>query len=134
KEFIKLLNYHESNGSSYALETTLSGRTLLNRVRRNRENGYYIKLIYIILDTPELNQLRIASRVARGEHNIPEEVVRRRFERSRHNLWNKYIYLVDEWHLFNNSGELFAPVASGSYLNYNVHNDELFRWFMKGAK
>ncbi|MBP6719163.1 MAG: hypothetical protein KA173_09890 [Rhodoferax sp.] len=46
---------------------------------------------------------RIAQRVAQGGHNIPEEVIRRRFTSGQANL-ARYCALVDEWDIYDNSG------------------------------
>lgn len=44
-----------------------------------------------------------AQRVASGGHSIPEDVIRRRYERGRQNLIKLYLPLCDGWMLFDNS-------------------------------
>ena len=66
-------------GLSFAQETTLSGIRTLRTVRRARDAGYFIRLFYVGLDSAEESIARIANRVRKGGHSIPEEDVRRRF-------------------------------------------------------
>src|ERR1043165_1020823 len=63
-------------GSDFAIETTLATRSYVHLVRRAKELGYNVSLIYIWLNTPELALQRVAERVRKGGHNIPPEVVR----------------------------------------------------------
>ena len=71
---------------SLVLETTLSGHGVVRFIRETRDAGYQIQLHYVCLTSPELALLRIANRVARGGHGIPEADARRRFRRSLINL------------------------------------------------
>ena len=66
-------------GVNFTQETTLSGHRMKAAVRRAKEEGYYIRLYYIGLDTAEESKRRIVNRVARGGHNIDSEDVDRRF-------------------------------------------------------
>ena len=51
---------------------------------------------------------RVAERVKQGGHNIPESVIRRRFDAGLRNFQEAYKSAVDAWALFNNVGE--APL------------------------
>ena len=73
-------------GSSFAFETTLSGHGYAQMIPRWRTAGYYVKLIFLNLATSDLAIARVAARVAQGGHNVPEDVIRRRFERSLRNF------------------------------------------------
>jgi hypothetical protein len=46
---------------------------------------------------------RVAQRVAFGGHSIPDETIRRRFDRGWRNLRNHYIDAVDEWAIYDSS-------------------------------
>ncbi|HEX8463383.1 MAG TPA: AAA family ATPase, partial [Abditibacterium sp.] len=72
---------HLAAGDDFALETTLASRTLAPFVRRCKENGYRFILIYVWLESSDLAVNRVAKRVRAGGHNIPEDVIRRRYER-----------------------------------------------------
>jgi predicted ABC-type ATPase len=90
------------DGTSFSIETTLSGKSYLNMMRRAKALGFEIELFYIGTGSVEINLERIAKRVAGGGHDIPEETVRRRYERSLENLLPA-IHLADRTILYDNS-------------------------------
>lgn len=97
---------------SFAFETTLSGRSYLALIRQLKAKGYRIHIFFLYLKNADLALSRIRERVSRGGHDVPEPVVRRRFERSIRNFLSDYRWLVDRWMLFDNSGEKPVLVAS----------------------
>lgn len=102
---LEQISDHVRKGDSFAFETTLSGKIYQRLIPRWRGLGYVVKLFFLELPTPEMAVARVRQRVAAGGHNVPEEVIRRRFESGRRNF--EYIYkpLVDELILYDNSGE-----------------------------
>lgn len=95
---------HFAARSSFAFETTLSGRGYLRLIRKWRAAGYRIKLIFLQLASPDEAVARVAQRVKQGGHHIPEDVIRRRFAAGKDNFLNLYAPLVDAWALYDNSG------------------------------
>ena len=95
---------------TFAIETTLGGRTMTALFERAAAEGIEVRVWYVALATPELHIARVHSRVARGGHDIPEDTVRRRYERSRINLV-RLLPALTELRLFDNSIE--ADPASG---------------------
>ncbi len=89
---------------SFAFETTLSGRSYARHVPRWRQAGYHVKLIFLNLPSVDLAIERVKSRVAQGGHDVPADVVRRRFDAGLHNFWSIYSKIVDSWELYDNSG------------------------------
>ena len=69
-------------GADFALDTTLAGHRELAFMRRAAEQGYKVNLIFVCLKNPILCQLRVAQRVASGEHGVPPDEIARRYERS----------------------------------------------------
>ncbi len=101
---LERLDLLSTSGANFAFETTLASRTFAPFLRKcKEERGYAIALIYFWLRSPELAIERVSMRVAAGGHSIPEDVVRRRYERGRLNLTSLYLPLVDEWMIFDNS-------------------------------
>lgn len=98
-----------SKNVSFTQETTLSGRKTEDTAARAKEQGYYVSLYYVGLDTPEECLARIANRVRRGGHDIPEEDVRRRFA-GRWEAVEKILPYCDEAHFFDNDNG-FVEVA-----------------------
>ncbi|MEN6332695.1 MAG: AAA family ATPase [Phycisphaerales bacterium] len=103
-------------GESFAFETTLSGQNYARAIPRWREAGYYVKLIFLSLPTADLAVARVAARAAQGGHNVPEEVVRRRFDAGLRNFEHLYRGIVNTWILYDNSGPIPVPIVAGDNL------------------
>jgi predicted ABC-type ATPase len=98
---------------SFAFETTLSGRRYARLIPAWRAAGYTVELIFLSLPSPELAVCRVRSRVAQGGHNVPEAIIRRRFDGGLRNFHNIYKGLVNSWTLCDNSGSVPRSIASG---------------------
>jgi predicted ABC-type ATPase len=117
-------------GISFALETTLSGKTQLDLIQKAKERGYRIRLYYVYLNSVELSLNRIADRVAKGGHDVSAEVVIRRYERSLRNFFSDYRALADEWQLFDNSVATFRFVASSNSIETIAEDERLYRYLL----
>ena len=105
--------HHAAAGRSFAFETTLSGLTYARMIPRWRADNYTVDLTYLTLDSPEEAISRVAMRVQQGGHNVPSDVIRRRFSAGRRNFENIYRPLVDSWRLFDNSGSRPRLIEEG---------------------
>ena len=92
-----------NNQVDFAFETTLATRSYARFLRNCKNQGYQINLIYFWLQSPELAIARVRRRVESGGHNIPEDVIRRRYERGRKNLTDLYLPLCNRWIVYDNS-------------------------------
>lgn len=92
-----------NNQVDFAFETTLATRSYARFLRNCKNKGYQINLIYFWLQSPELALARVRRRVESGGHNIPEDVIRRRYERGRKNLTDLYLPLCNRWIVYDNS-------------------------------
>lgn len=110
----KEIREHVRLGNSFAFETTLSGRGYARQIPSWQEMGYRVKLFFLRLPTPERAIGRVAQRVAEGGHDVPEQVIRRRFAAGWYNFEHLYRDLVDEWALYDNSGDEPELLAEGS--------------------
>jgi predicted ABC-type ATPase len=68
------------------LETTLGGTTIARLLAAAAADGLGVHVWYVGLASPELHLARVRTRVRQGGHDIPEAVVRRRYQHSRLNL------------------------------------------------
>jgi predicted ABC-type ATPase len=73
-------------------------------IRQWQRAGYRVKIVFLRLPSPDLAVARVRTRVAQGGHDVPESVVRRRFEAGLGNFNNRYKKLADSWVLYDNSG------------------------------
>jgi predicted ABC-type ATPase len=93
-----------NGGEDFAFETTLSGLNYLRRIEQWRARGYRVSLFFLSLPNAEMAIARVASRVRQGGHDIPEPVIRRRFESGLDNFHRRYKLAVDDWALYDNAG------------------------------
>ena len=106
---------HLARRSSFALETTLSGRSYAEQIPVWRSLGFRVELYFLSLPTAEIAVQRVAERVAQGGHNIPEATIRRRFIAGRRLSESLYRDRVDQWVLYDNSGVLPVVLDHGSF-------------------
>ena len=66
-------------GKDFAFETTLSTRSYVSYIHKAKGLGYNVTLVYIWLNSSELAMQRVAIRVAKGGHHIPDDVIERRY-------------------------------------------------------
>jgi predicted ABC-type ATPase len=99
------LDRYSRTGTSFAFETTLSGRSWLRHIRHWQEAGYRAELIFLLLNHADEAVARVQQRVLQGGHDIPEAVIRRRFAAGLSNFHQHYAPAVDAWALYNNAGE-----------------------------
>jgi hypothetical protein len=98
-------------------------------IKKARIKGYKITLLYFWLNSPDFAKQRVAKRVSKGGHNIPDEVVERRYYRGISNLLNLYIPIVDNWTVIDNMQEPNI-IARGSTKGDNtILNSELWNIF-----
>ena len=90
-------------GESFAFETTLSGLGYLRHITAWRAQGYRVSLFFLALPNVETAIARVAARVRQGGHNIPQSVIRRRFDAGWGNFHKHYKQAVDDWTLYDNA-------------------------------
>jgi predicted ABC-type ATPase len=115
------------DSQSFALESTLAGKSLIPLLKDCKSAGWRITLFYFWLPTPEHPIARVARRVSQGGHHIPDEVIYRRFKTGLWNMRHLYLPLADTAAIYDNSGRrriLIAERESGFPLV--IHDRE--RW------
>jgi predicted ABC-type ATPase len=111
------IDHHAAAGESFAFETTLAGHTYERRIRKWRESGYVVKLVFLSLPTPDDAIARVAARVQQGGHDVPVEVIRRRFATGLRNFLDIYRDLADSWQWIDNS------IPNGVLLEEGTHDE-----------
>lgn len=118
---------------NFAFETTLAGRSYLRLFRRVKHQGYAIHMFFLWLPTVQLALARIADRVQKGGHDIPDRDVRRRFARGVKNLFHTYRLLCDTWSIFDNSTGSPEQVCIAEQGVIKVHNKLKYAQILKQA-
>ncbi|WP_257666670.1 zeta toxin family protein [Parapedobacter tibetensis] len=125
---IMLNRIHEllDEEADFAFETTLSTRSYVALVKDAKQRGYEVTLLYFWLDSPEQAVKRVAKRVAKGGHHIPDDVVIRRYFRGLHNLMYLYTPICDRWVILDSMKLVPQPVAKRDKFGETIFNDELW--------
>ena len=100
-------------GETFSIETTMATKSYINLVRRAQSKGYSVKVLFFWLNSPELAIQRVAERVAKGGHNIPEPFIRRRYTAGISNLFHLFMKEVDYWDIYDNSEYPRKQIACG---------------------
>lgn len=122
---IERLNQLLEEKKSFAFETTLSGFAYLNFIKKAKLEGYEIVLFFIWLENFHLAKSRVVERVRKGGHNIPEEVIERRYKRGIENF-TVYASHVNDWYIFDNSGTELLLIARSIKKVEEIINFEVF--------
>jgi len=134
KLFFQKLNEAVEQNKSLLIESTLSGRYLQKLFEVWRRRKYQITVIFLFAVSPEILIERIAERVKKGGHFVPDEDVRRRFARGKRNFWSVYKNLADKWFLYYNLQNNFQMMATGEKNKVTVIDEILFEKFRDETK
>jgi len=116
-----------ASGKSFAFETTCASRTHISFLIKCRQAGYRLSLVFLWLPSPEACRTRVARRVREGGHNIPDQVLTRRYVLGMRNMRHLYLPLVDVGIVYDNSDRgriLIAERQPGDKMI--IHDDD--RW------
>ena len=131
---LEQINDLARKGLDFGFETTLSGKSYINRLKGLKKRGYFLHLFFLWIPSVELATARIKDRVADGGHNVPAEDVRRRFQRGLHNLFKFYRPLLDSWMLLDNSSATPGLIAKEKENQLTVIDKGLFVKISKTAR
>ncbi len=120
------INYLIETKQSFAFETTLSGLSYLKIIEKAKLNDFVVTLFFVNLESAEMAFQRVSIRVKKGGHNIPREIIERRFQKGLNNF-PKYAAIVQNWYLLDNSGKEYQIIAKSvtnlkEVLNFTVYN------------
>lgn len=121
------VHYLLLRGEDFSIETTLATRSLMGIIRQAKKQEYRVSVIYFWLNSPELAIRRVKNRVDAGGHNIPEDVIRRRYRMGIQYLFETYIPLSDRWVIADNSKSPFVVVAEGDGDNVIIRDEDKYR-------
>jgi predicted ABC-type ATPase len=123
---LERLNELITKQNNFAFETTLSGLAYLTFIKKAKAKGYEIIFFFVYLSGFELAQERVAIRVSKGGHNIPSDVIRRRYFKGMKNF-NRYSSEATDLYVYDNSGTEYVLVAKSinkltEIFNFEVYN------------
>jgi predicted ABC-type ATPase len=114
KIMLRRINELLASKQNFAFETTLSTRSYKNKIIEARKYGYNVTLLFFWLADVNLAKERVRVRVQEGGHNIPEDIIERRYYKGILNLFEIYLPLVDSYLIFDNSAGKHELITSKS--------------------
>ncbi len=111
---LERINYLIRSNRSFAFETTLATKSYAAKIREAKEKGYTVTLLFFWLQNYDLAIERVKVRVKEGGHDIPEDVIKRRYLRGVGNLFKLHLPIADGALIFDNSEgmpELIAKIT-----------------------
>lgn len=116
-------------GGNFAFETTLSTKSYKNFVIEAQKSGFEVTLLFFYLQSPELALKRVKTRVEEGGHNIPPNVIKRRYENGLKNFFGIFKPIVDKWIFIDNSENGFKKtIAKGDIKEERIENLETWNF------
>jgi predicted ABC-type ATPase len=113
-------------GVDFAFETTLATKSYQHRVKLAQAAGYTVTLVFFWLKSVELAKERVRLRVSEGGHNIPEDVIERRYYRGLNNLFELYLPLCDNAIVMDNSMGSEVAVLGKLGDDVAIFNQDIF--------
>ena len=95
-------------------------------------NGFNIILFFVYLSGFELARQRVLIRVSKGGHNIPPDVIQRRYFKGIKNF-SGYAEKVNDWYIYDNSGPEFVLIAKSLDKNKVIFNFEVYHKLLNHA-
>jgi len=116
---------------SFSFETVMSSADKIELFKKAKKLGYKTYLYFIATESPEINISRVKYRVSQGGHNVPEDKIISRYERSL-DLLSQAIRTSWRSYIFDNSGAkefLLAEAQDGKIIE--IKTEKLPAWFDK---
>ncbi len=122
---LERIDFLLKSNENFAFETTLSTKTYKHKLLQAKANGFKVKLLFFWLPTIEMAINRVAIRVSEGGHNIPSDVIARRYKRGIENLFKIYLPFCDSWMIYDNES---VPEIIEGLLNQENEIFDSKRW------
>ncbi len=105
----------------FTFETVLSTDRNINLLKRAKEQGYFIRCVYILTENPEINEIRVLARESHGGHGVPVEKIRSRYVKCL-KLLPELVEICDVMHIYDNSEEPFRIFKKRKNIYYHWDN------------
>ncbi|MCL2623680.1 MAG: zeta toxin family protein [Planctomycetaceae bacterium] len=120
---------------TFAVETTLASRSFVSMIERCQQAGYNTELLFIALSDAKLAKERVALRVSQGGHDVPDEIVERRFELGLKNFFELYMKQIAKWTFAENTINRLIKIAEASPDNEMiVYDNTRWIWYKEMVK
>ena len=107
---------------NFTFETVLSTDRNLLLLRKAKNEGYFIRGIYVLTSNVNINVARVNARKALGGHGVPEDKIRSRYTKAL-NLIPELVNICDILHIYDNTRDPFRI--------FKKRKDVFYRWCNK---
>lgn len=90
------------NQEDFTFETVLSSKYKLDILEKAKAEGYFIKCVFVLTASPELNVARVEARVASGGHNVDKDKIIKRYHKALDNI-SVLMDICDILHVYDNT-------------------------------
>lgn len=119
---------HVEHMEEFCFETVLSTERNLRLLKKAKERGYFIRCYYVLTADPMINVLRVKSRVESGGHDVPEEKIILRYDKTLA-LVKELVKVCDICHIYDNSGS--RPFRIFKKRKEESYYDECDDWYLE---
>lgn len=106
-------------GKNFTFETVLSTDRNLKLLQRAKKKGYFIRCIYVLTVSSEINIMRVQVRKMCGGHDVPKEKIVSRYNKAL-KLIPELLDVCDICHIYDNTEKPFRI--------YKKRKNENFIW------
>jgi len=131
KVFLREIELNRARQVDFAFETTLSGRSHVNLIKKLRKNRWRVILYFLWIPDAGFSRDRVLERVEHGGHDIPTDAIFRRYRRIMRNLFTLYIPLCDEVFFYDNSNSAPAIIFEQSGTERSIINETVYAEIME---
>lgn len=125
---LKRIDFLLQGNESFSIETTLSTRSYSKTIERAHANGFKVQLLFFWLPNSTMAIERVKQRVIEGGHNIPKDVIIRRYQAGIENFFKIYSDIVDSWLLVENYSVPRIIIAKGGKDgDLDIIDDKLYK-------
>ena len=107
---------------NFTFETVLSTERNLLLLEKAKEQGYFVRGIYVLTANADINVARVSAREALGGHGVPEEKIRTRYTKAL-SLIPKLVEVCDILHIYDNTVEPFRIFKKRKDIYYCWSNE-----------
>lgn len=119
---------HIEHMHEFCFETVLSTQRNLRLLDKAKERGYFIRCYYVLTADPAINVWRVKSRVESGGHDVPEEIIIKRYDKALE-LIKDLVQICDVCHIYDNSGS--RPFRIFKKFKEETYYDECMDWYLE---
>ena len=134
RQFSRSVGEFLASGTSFVVESTLSGRSFRRNLIEAGLRGFEITIAFVFVDSGDVCVARVAERVRKGGHDVPESDIRRRFGRSITNFWTVYRNLADNWVVLYNGGGRIQDASAGARSHVTIRDSTLHSLFLTSVQ